>query len=106
MPQFLRYAYAVTSSYALLIPLLHITAVLFFSWVLLRTFDSALSRLRALVPHGDSFGLNRTEQRAETLRHIIRSVSRFVLSIIVTLMIASELGFDMKPILASVGIVG
>jgi small conductance mechanosensitive channel len=48
----------------------------------------------------------RVQQRTETLRHIVRSVSRAILIIVVVLTISSELGFNIGPILASAGIVG
>ena len=46
------------------------------------------------------------DQRAETLRLIVRSVVKFALIVFVGLTISSELGFNIAPLLASVGIVG
>ena len=68
--------------------------------------ESALARLRLIIPPSDVLGVARVEQRAETLRHIIWSVSRGILLVIIVLTVSSELGFDIAPILASAGIVG
>src|SRR3954452_19543956 len=89
-----------------LIPLLHITALLFFAFVVLKLMDSALKRVRLLIPPGDHLGISRAEQRAATLRGIVRSVVKFALFIFIGLTIAGELGFNTAPLLASVGIVG
>src|SRR5215469_5136230 len=80
-----------------------IGTILVFGYVTLRLIDSALNRLRSLVPAAD---IARVEQRTETLRHIIRSISKIVLILILALTISSELGFNIGPILASAGIAG
>ena len=105
MPEFLKETFGLTYA-PLLIPLFHIVSMLFFAWLILKLIDSALRRLRLLIPPGDTMGVPRAEQRAETLRHIVRSVTKFALIVFVGLSISSELGFDIGPILASVGIVG
>ncbi len=105
MPEFLRQTFGLTYA-PVIIPLLHIGSMLFFAWLVLKLIDSALSRLRLLIPPGDVLGVPRAEQRAETLRHIVRSVAKFMLIVFVGLTISSELGFDIAPILASVGIAG
>jgi small conductance mechanosensitive channel len=107
MPEFLnRFLYS-PFGFALIRSLVRIAGMVLLAFLSLRLIDSALKRLRLLIPSaGDAFGLTRAEQRAETLRHIIRSVVKFALIIFIGLTISSELGFDMGPLLASVGIVG
>lgn len=48
----------------------------------------------------------RRAQRAKTVGSVLRSLSTIVITALVLLMVMSELGFDMAPILASAGIVG
>src|SRR5215467_6295687 len=105
MPQLLSDVLSFINSPHIL-PWIHIVAMLFFAVVVLRLSDSALKRLRLLIPPGDVPRVMRAEQRAETLRHIIRSVVKFVLIVFVGLTISGELGFNIGPLLASVGIAG
>ena len=107
MPEFLKNILQSTYAPGLIRSWFRIAGMLFLAFLALRLIDSALKRLRLLIPSaGDAFGLTRAEQRAETLRHIIRSVVKFALIVFVGLTISSELGFNMGPLLASVGIVG
>ncbi len=87
-------------------PITRIVWIIVVGYVVLRLTDSALKRLRLIIPAGDAIGVARVEQRTETLRHIARSVSRGVIIAILALTISSELGFDIGPILASAGIAG
>ena len=73
-------------------------------YLILRLIDSALDRLHLLIPSVDV--ASRVEQRTETLRHIIRSICKGTLILVVALTISSELGFSIAPVLASAGIVG
>src|SRR5215470_13266108 len=90
----------------ILIPAIRITWILIVAYVVLKLIDSALRRLRLLIPSNDVLGVARVEQRTETLRLVIRSVSKVVLLLLVVLMISAELGFNIGPVLASAGIVG
>ncbi len=103
MPEFLREIFGRYAPVA--IPMIRIGGMLLAAIIILKVIDSTLKRLRLLIP-ADSTGSTRVEQRSETLRHIIRSVSKVVLGVIFLLTISSELGFDIAPILASAGIVG
>ena len=105
MPQFLRETYGLIEA-PLIIPLLRIAGIVIIGYFVLKVIESALARLRLIIPPSDVLGVARVEQRAETLRHIIRSVSRGILVVIIVLTVSSELGFDIAPILASAGIVG
>jgi moderate conductance mechanosensitive channel len=105
MPQLLRdivgpfYAPVVESA-------IRIAGILVLAYLVLRLIDTALKRLRLILPSADMIGIARVEQRTETLRHIIRSVSKVILMLVVALQIATELDFNIGPVLASAGIVG
>lgn len=90
----------------LLFSALRIVGILILGYFILRLIDSGLNRLRLLIPPSDSVGVIRIEQRTETLRHIIRSICKAIIVLVLTLMISSELGFNIGPVLASAGIVG
>src|SRR5881397_1660499 len=89
-----------------LIPVIRIGWVLIAAYIILKLIDSALNRLRLLIPSSDVLGGARVEQRTATLRQIIRSVTKAILILVVVLTISSELGFNIGPVLASAGIVG
>jgi small conductance mechanosensitive channel len=105
MTQFLRDSFGFIYA-PVIIPIIRIAWILAIGFFILRILDSALLKLRLLIPAEDVIGGPRAEQRAETLRHIIRSVVRGVLVVVILLTISSELGFDIGPILASAGIAG
>jgi moderate conductance mechanosensitive channel len=85
---------------------IRIAGILVLAYVLLRLIDSALKRVRLILPSADVIGIARVEQRTETLRHIIRSVTKVILILVVALQIATELNFNIGPVLASAGIAG
>lgn len=105
MPSSLREIFGPLYS-PIVIPAIRIAGILIVAYVILRIIDSALLRLRLLIPSSDVLGVARVEQRTETLRLVIRSVSRAVLILLVVLTISAELGFNIGPVLASAGIVG
>ena len=105
MTQFLRDTFGFIYG-PVLIPLIRIAGIVCFGLIALRIFDSAIRRLRLLIPATGTIGSHRVEQRAETLRHIVRSVVKGILIVVVLVTISSELGFDIGPILASAGIAG
>lgn len=106
MPDFLREQLALIYNNGIATPLLRIAWIIFFGLLTMKIVDSALKRLQLLIPPGDVMGATRVEQRAETLRHIIHSVTKVVLFVVVALTISSEVGFNIAPLLASAGIVG
>src|SRR6516225_7675842 len=85
---------------------LRISGILILGYVVLRLIDSALDRLRLIISSSDTLGVARVEQRTETLRLIMRSVSKAIIILVLALTISSELGFNIGPVLASAGIVG
>jgi small conductance mechanosensitive channel len=90
----------------ILVSALRIGGILILGYVILRLIDSALNRLRLIIPSSDTTGVVRAEQRTETLRLITRSVSKASIILVLALTISSELGFNIGPVLASAGIVG
>src|SRR5206468_664431 len=90
----------------ILIPAIRIGWVIVAGYIILKLIYSATSRLRLLIPSSDILGVARLVQRTETLRHIVRNVSKAILILVVVLTISSELGFNIGPVLASAGIVG
>jgi len=103
MPQLLRDI--VGSLYApAIFPAIRILWIVFVAYVILKLIDSALNRLRLIIPSSDVVA--RVEQRTETLRHIIRSIAKGVLVLVVAFEIGAELGYNLGPVLASAGIAG
>src|SRR5438552_7667950 len=90
----------------IMIPAIRIAWILIVAYVILKVIDSAWLRLRLMIPSGDVLGVARVEQRTETLRLVIRSVSKTLLILLVVLTISAELGFSVGPFLASAGIAG
>jgi len=105
MTQFLRDTFGFIYA-PILIPLIRIGGILCIGFLVLKLVDSALRRLTLLIPASDVMASHRMEQRAETLRLIVRSVVKGILITVVLVTIISELGFDIGPILASAGIAG
>jgi small-conductance mechanosensitive channel len=95
-----------TLNTGLAIPLIRILVVLLLAYLFLKFLDSALKRLRLIIPPSDILGVARMEQRAETLRHILRSVAKGTVILVVIVQIASEFGYSLAPLIASAGIVG
>ena len=89
----------------LIIPLLRMAGVLAAGYILFRLTDSALKRLPPIVFSGVPNRSTRIEQRAETLRHVMRSAARIAVIVMVLLTVLSELGVSVAGVLASVGVV-
>src|SRR5262245_582901 len=105
MPQLLRDIFA-SIDVRFIIPALHIASVAVFGYVIMRLIDSALNRLKRIIPTDDAIAAARVTQRTDTLRGILRSVSKAILIVVVLLLIADQLGYDTKPLLATAGIGG
>jgi small conductance mechanosensitive channel len=105
MTQFLRDSFGFIYA-PVFIPLMRIVGIFCIGVFLLRLVDSALRRLTLLLPSAHVIANHRVEQRAETLRLIVRSVVKGILIVVVVVTIISELGFNIGPILASAGIAG
>src|SRR5437867_8959167 len=105
MPQLLRDIFGSIYS-PIVIPAIRIGGILALGYVILRLIDSGLNRLRVIIPAADVGGVGRIEQRTETLRHIIRSVSKGILILVVALTVSYDLGLSISPVLASEEMVG
>ena len=105
MPRFLRDIFGSLDP-RFITPAIHILLVLILAYIILKLIDSALTRLRLFIPSEDVISVTRVKQRTETLRLVIRSISKAVLIVVVILQIGGELGFTLAPVLASAGIVG
>jgi moderate conductance mechanosensitive channel len=105
MAEFLRNTFGLINA-PVIVPLIRIGWIIIAGFVIFKIIDSALKRLHLIIPSSDTIGVARVEQRTETLRHIMRSVAKGVLIMIIALTVSSELGFDIGPILASAGIAG
>lgn len=106
MPQLLRDIVVVDTKY--IIPAIHIVVTIIFGYIVLRLIDSALSRLKFVIPQSEMLGgvTPRIEQRAETLSSVLRSVVKGILILLVLIQIGWELNYSFYPLLASAGIVG
>jgi small conductance mechanosensitive channel len=105
MPQLPRDIVVIDTKY--IIPAIHIVVTIIFGYIVLRLIDSALSRLKFVIPGSDVLGVPpRVEQRAETLRVVLRSVMKGILILLVLIQIGWELNYSFYPLLASAGIVG
>src|SRR5215471_5975659 len=105
MPQLPRDIVVIDTKY--IIPAIHIVVTIIFGYIVLRLIDSALSRLKFVIPGSDVLGVTpRVEQRAETLRVVLRSVMKGILILLVLIQIGWELNYSFYPLVASAGIVG
>jgi small-conductance mechanosensitive channel len=86
--------------------LLRISSLLVIGLVTIKLVDSALRRLVRIVPDGSLAIQRRVERRAETIRHVIRSVGRAILGSFFVLYLASEVGLDLGPLLTFTAIAG
>jgi moderate conductance mechanosensitive channel len=106
MPQLLRDIVVVDTKY--IIPAIHIVVTIILGYIVLRLIDSALARLKFVIPQSEMLGgiPPRIEQRAETLRSVLRSFVKGILILLVLVQIGWELNYSFYPLLASAGIVG
>jgi len=104
MQQFVE-SFGLVYSPKLLPLLIHIAALLIVGLLTLRLIDSALKRVVLIVPQDDG-GRARLDQRAQTLRQVVRSFGRVILGAVVILDVAPDLGVNLAPVVASAGIVG
>ena len=75
----------------------------FFGRIILRLI---VKRLVKLVDDRDDEHVSRKEKRAETLGHIIVATGNIVIYVVITVMVLSLFGVDIRPILAGAGVIG
>jgi moderate conductance mechanosensitive channel len=68
--------------------------------------DTSLGRVGERVLAYGSIAVERRVQRARTLSSLLKSVVTGSIATIVTIMVISELGYDIAPLIASAGILG
>jgi moderate conductance mechanosensitive channel len=107
MPQLVRDIFG-SVPIVYLVRAIHIVFILVLAYIVYKTIDSGLNRLRMIIPSDDLMGHARMKQRTETLRSVVRSVSKAIIILLVILQIGSELGFlaSLAPLLATAGIGG
>jgi small conductance mechanosensitive channel len=88
---------------------LRIILILAIGWVALTVIKIALRRLeKALIQHTQSDGetMGEAVKRAETLANLVRQALIIMVWAMMILMILRQMGIEIAPILASVGIIG
>ena len=107
MPQLVRDIFG-SVPVVYLVRAIHIVFILVLAYIVYKMIDSGLNRLRMIIPSDDLIGHARMKQRTETLRSVVRSVSKTIIILFVILQIGSELGFlaSLAPLLATAGIGG
>ena len=98
MQQFMD-AFGLAWSVEYLKVLLRIVSLLVIGLLTLRLVDSALRRLVSIVPGSDASGGHRLERRAETIRHIVRSVAERFWALSSRFILPVELGYPRARIL-------
>src|SRR2546423_7764645 len=75
----------------------------FLAWLLVRFVARHIEKWG----RGEGEGMRSArEQRARTAAKLVRNIGRALLTVIAVLMVLSQLGFNMSPLLASAGVVG
>ena len=84
--------------------LLHVIIILALSWLAMRVVRKGLARLHAHMQQD----LDDSERikRLDTLERVFRYVATVVISLIGTMLVLSELGISIAPILATAGVLG
>jgi small conductance mechanosensitive channel len=76
------------------------------AYVVLKMVRLAVTRMQSLVSQRDRTHLTEAERRANTLGRIINSVALVLMVGVAVMMILSELGMDITPMITGAGIVG
>lgn len=79
-------------------------AVLFFCGKIILAFT--INRLVHFADDGNDESISKNEKRAKTLGHIIKSIGNVCIYSIILFMILNLFGVDLRPVLASAGIIG
>ncbi len=83
-----------------------IVLIIIISLVVLRLLRATVSRILSGVLSTSSEPTVVLEQRAETLARVVESTGRAMIFIIATMMILSNLGMNLAPLIASAGLAG
>ena len=89
---------------ALAVTVLHVAIILGLTWLALRLSRKGLARLR-LHMQSDLDDLERMK-RLDTLERLFRYVATVVITLVGTMLVLSEVGISIAPILATAGVLG
>ncbi len=92
----------------ILFPLFRIILIIIGAWALTRMVKPAMERIEPLIVkarHEDE-AKGEAEKRAKTLTQIVRHITRVAIGIVAIITVLGQLGLQIGPIVASVGIVG
>lgn len=88
------------------VTILKILLVLILAKIIVKISDAAVDRI-FIKREGDRFQKLRLDaRRSETMRALVKNISKYVIYFIVFFNIFTFLGYDPKPILASAGVIG
>lgn len=90
--------------YGLAVPALHVVIILGLTWLALRVMRKILERLRLHV-QADLDDLERIK-RLNTLERVFRYVATGIIVLVGSMLVLSELGISIAPILATAGVLG
>ncbi len=87
-------------------PAISIIAIVLISFLLLRLLRSIVRRtISRLIERGDQ-PTREVTLKANTLTYVIESAGRLIVVVIAGMMVLSNLGFDIAPLIASAGVAG
>jgi small conductance mechanosensitive channel len=86
--------------------LAHIVLICLLAWLSYRLLAVAIRRVEDMIEDDDPDTVSERERRAETLAQIVQNSGLVLIGVIAGAMILRELGLDIGPLLAGVGIVG
>lgn len=90
--------------YGLVVTVLHVVIILALTWLALRLSRRLLARLRVHMQH-EVADFERIK-RLDTLERVFRYVATVVITLVGTMLVLSEVGISIAPILATAGVLG
>jgi small conductance mechanosensitive channel len=90
--------------YGLVVTVLHVVIILALTWLALRLSRRLLTRLRVHMQH-EVADFERVK-RLDTLERVFRYVATVVITLVGTMLVLSEVGISIAPILATAGVLG
>jgi small conductance mechanosensitive channel len=90
--------------YGLVVTMLHVVIILALTWLALRLSRRLLTRLRVHMQH-ELADFERIK-RLDTLERVFRYVATVVITLVGSMLVLSEVGISIAPILATAGVLG
>jgi moderate conductance mechanosensitive channel len=87
----------------------NIALILLLAWIALLVLDKGIARLRRLMAQKSDVTdepPSETQKRIDTLTHLLHQGGRLIVLVLVVLVVLSQLGVPIGPILAGAGVVG